>query len=163
MSTGQAWVPPLGTPHPRLFSITLCYRHRPPGPLHANSNNPHLHDHASESPTGIPDRPRIKWAGSAEKSSLFAISMAMTGQNKRVQAWVFRTRVVRPQTNHSLSGTQSPNLQNTAYLTSCQDKPRQHWRMSFVNGESFWHIPRAPRWLTQTCPRSKTLSDIMTS
>lgn len=58
-------------------------------------NNPHLHDHPSESPTGIPDRPRIKWAGSAEKSSLFAISMAMTGQDKGVQAWVFQTRVVR--------------------------------------------------------------------
>ena len=80
--------------------------------------------------------------------------------------WQVRTRESKPGSSRpgwsdSLSGTQSPNLQNTAYLTSC--KPRQHWRMSFVNGESCWHIHRAPRRLTQTFPRSKTLSDIMTS
>lgn len=54
-------------------------------------NNPHLHDHSPESPTGLPGRPRIKWAGSADKSSLFTISMAMTGQGKRVKDWVFWT------------------------------------------------------------------------
>ena len=54
-------------------------------------NNPHLHDHSPESPTGIPHRPRIKWAGSAEKSSLLTISMATIGQDKRVKDWVFWT------------------------------------------------------------------------
>ena len=89
-------------------------------------NNPHLRDHSPESPTGLPGRSPSAWQW-------------------QVRARESKTGSSGPWANHSLSGTQSPNLQNTACLTSCQDKPRRHWWMSFINGESCWHVPLAPR------------------
>lgn len=118
----------------RLFSFTLCYLHRPLGgpPLRDEHGVPPAFTTTTQRATQKYCECHNKWAGSAEKFSLLSTtSRAKTPQQVKTEDWregikdlIFCTSVSRPWTNHSFSGTQSPNLQNTACLTSYQGKLR---------------------------------------